>query len=144
MKINPSALSRGLNINLETGALDDDNKLPKLDVRKEIDLFTPKDSLNLINNWDVVENGKLRPKQSKNDTGLLHFKIPLMLRTIGACNFNFLILGYEEGKEENEYRLIPLGIFKGGLKILIFLNTTAFSVMTNVKEFEVLDIVNLI
>jgi hypothetical protein len=49
--------------------------------------------------------------------------------------------GYEPGSEDDEYRLIPLGIFKGGLKILIFLNPTALSIMTNVKEFEVLGLV---
>lgn len=102
-----------------------------------------------LNNWDVVENGVLKPQPSlsnltKGETNYSHFKIPLMLRSIGSCIFKFNILGYEQEYEEEEYKLIPLGIFKGGLKILIFLNPTAFSVMTNLKEFEVLGLVYII
>ena len=47
-------------------------------------------TIQTLNNWEKVENGQLVPKSSINISGdkksYLHFKIPLMLRTIGACN----------------------------------------------------------
>jgi hypothetical protein len=54
------------------------------------DPFSLKNTMQNINNWDVVENGVLLPvetekKERDNNTTSTHFKIPLMLRSIGAC-----------------------------------------------------------
>lgn len=67
----------------------EDNKdciLPGLE-NKRFDLFRIKDTLQPLNSWDKVENGQLLPYPSNflnKKSNLLHFKIPLMSRVIGA------------------------------------------------------------
>jgi hypothetical protein len=71
-----------------------------------------------MGDWQETQNGKLLPKKflPKDNTNRKAFKIPLMVRSIGAlCRPEY-------------YRPLPLGIFKGGLKIVITLNQFAFSV----------------
>jgi hypothetical protein len=68
--------------------------------------------------WDEVLNGKLTPIQfTPNEaTNKISFKLPLMLRTIGAK------------RESKKAKLIPLSLFPGGITIQIKLNPRAFYV----------------
>lgn len=70
------------------------------------------------NKWNNVIEGKLCPKPYDVNTipNKRFFKIPLMLRTIGGL----INPAY--------YRPLPLGVFKGGLRILITLNPNAFGI----------------
>jgi len=87
-----------------------------------------------INDWAHVSDGKMCPlpyskdeenyglsfgSKKKQDEQRLYakkFKIPLFLRTIGS------------NIEDGSFKLLPLGVFKGGLKIVITLNPNAFFV----------------
>ena len=78
--------------------------LRDLSVDSKIEPFSLKNSILPINDWALVKNGNLIPNLS-GDKSTLHFKIPLMLRSIGAW--------FERDREDKEYRVIPLGIFAG-------------------------------
>jgi hypothetical protein len=76
-----------------------------------------------MNNWLEVKNGELFPKKFEVDEKIntRNFKIPLMLRTIGA------------NKSQQYYKPIPLSVFNGGLRVIITLNPNAFSVYNDIK-----------
>jgi hypothetical protein len=91
---------------------------------------TPDMEIPNINNWGWVKNGKLYPVNREMEATKLfpnvkHFRIPLMLKTIGF------------GQQLNNYKLVPLEIF-GQMSIVITLNPDAFFVPFEIDEFSVL------
>lgn len=77
-----------------------------------------------LNTFDEVKDGRLTTKDQIDDVPpqSVRFKIPLMLKTIGAM------------ADQTTFKEIPLSVFQGGLRIVLELNPYAFYIEPYIEE----------